>query len=125
MLASVAVLDVWLFAYFGAITPVLEVLDQPVLLLVVFVLTVASLVFHEFGHASACRYGGARPGSIGCGLFLIWPSMYTDVTDVYRIGRGGRLRTDLGGIYFNVVFMLALAGAYAPPASRSSWPPSI
>ncbi|MFF3586595.1 hypothetical protein ACFYYI_05445 [Streptomyces sp. NPDC002387] len=113
VLAGVAVLDVWLFAYFGAITPVLEVLDQPVLLLVVFVLTVASLVFHEFGHASACRYGGARPGSIGCGLFLIWPSMYTDVTDVYRIGRGGRLRTDLGGIYFNVVFMLALAGAYA------------
>ncbi|GAA3783051.1 hypothetical protein [Streptomyces chiangmaiensis] len=113
VLAGVAVLDVWLFAFFGAITPVLEVLDQPVLLLVVFVLTVASLVFHEFGHASACRYGGARPGCIGCGLFLIWPSMYTDVTDVYRIGRGGRLRTDLGGIYFNVVFMLALAGAYA------------
>jgi putative peptide zinc metalloprotease protein len=38
--------------------------------------------------------------------------MYTDVTDVYRIGRGGRIRTDLGGIYFNVVFMLGLAGAY-------------
>jgi putative peptide zinc metalloprotease protein len=113
VLAGVAVLDVWLFAFFGAITPVLEVLDQPVLLLVVFVLTVASLVFHEFGHASACRYGGARPGCIGCGLFLIWPSMYTDVTDVYRIGKAGRLRTDLGGIYFNVVFMLAMAGAYA------------
>ncbi|MEU6095213.1 hypothetical protein [Streptomyces sp. NPDC047079] len=113
VLAGVAVLDVWLFLFFGAITPVLEVLDQPVLLLVVFVLTVASLVFHEFGHASACRYGGARPGCIGCGLFLIWPSMYTDVTDVYRIGRAGRLRTDLGGVYFNVVFMLAMAGAYA------------
>ncbi|MFF3511931.1 hypothetical protein [Streptomyces sp. NPDC002573] len=113
VLVGIAVLDVWLFAFFGAITPVLEVLDQPVLLLVVFVLTVASLVFHEFGHASACRYGGARPGCIGCGLFLIWPSMYTDVTDVYRIGRAGRLRTDLGGVYFNVVFMLAMAGAYA------------
>lgn len=112
VLAGMAALDVWLFAFFGAITPVLEVLDQPVLLLVVFVLTVASLVFHEFGHASACRYGGARPGCIGCGLFLIWPSMYTDVTDVYRIGRAGRLRTDLGGIYFNVVFMLAMAAAY-------------
>ncbi|MEU6368742.1 hypothetical protein ABZ876_24120 [Streptomyces sp. NPDC046931] len=113
VLAGIAVLDVWLFLFFGAITPVLEVLDQPVLLLVVFVLTVASLVFHEFGHASACRYGGARPGCIGCGLFLIWPSMYTDVTDVYRIGRVGRLRTDLGGVYFNVVFMLAMAGGYA------------
>jgi putative peptide zinc metalloprotease protein len=113
VLTGIVVLDVWLFVFFGAITPVLQVLDQPVLLLVVFVLTVASLVFHEFGHASACHYGGARPGCIGCGLFLIWPSMYTDVTDVYRIGRAGRLRTDLGGIYFNVVFMLAMAGAYA------------
>ncbi|MEU2423861.1 hypothetical protein ABZ619_23010 [Streptomyces sp. NPDC007851] len=112
VLGSAVAMDVWLFGFFGAIEPVLQVLDQPVLILVVFVLTVASLVFHEFGHASACRYGGARPGCIGCGLFLIWPSMYTDVTDVYRIGRAGRLRTDLGGVYFNVVFMLAMAGAY-------------
>ena len=112
VLASALAMDVWLFGFFGAIDPVLQVLDQPVLILLVFVLTVASLVFHEFGHASACRYGGARPGCIGCGLFLIWPSMYTDVTDVYRIGRGGRIRTDLGGVYFNVVFMLAMAGAY-------------
>ncbi|MEV7151609.1 hypothetical protein ACIBCP_33305 [Streptomyces sp. NPDC051287] len=112
VLAAVVAMDVWLFGFFGAIEPVLQVLDQPVLILVVFVLTVASLVFHEFGHASACRYGGARPGCIGCGLFLIWPSMYTDVTDVYRIGRAGRLRTDLGGVYFNIVFMLAMAGAY-------------
>ncbi|MFD9636488.1 hypothetical protein [Streptomyces violascens] len=112
MLAAAAAMDLWLFVFFGAVEPVLQVLDQPVLLLVVFILTVASLVFHEFGHASACRYGGARPGCIGCGLFLIWPSLYTDVTDVYRIGRAGRLRTDLGGVYFNVVFMLAMAGAY-------------
>ncbi|WP_018548112.1 M50 family metallopeptidase [Streptomyces sp. LaPpAH-108] len=111
LLAAVA-MDVWLFGFFGAIEPVLEVLDQPLLILIVFLLTVASLVFHEFGHASACRYGGARPGCIGCGLFLIWPSMYTDVTDVYRINRGGRIRTDFGGVYFNVVFMLAMAGAY-------------
>ncbi|WP_211244270.1 hypothetical protein [Actinospica robiniae] len=111
LLAAVA-MDVWLFGFHGAITPVLAVLDQPVLMLAVFALTVASLFFHEFGHASACRYSGACPGCIGCGLFLIWPSMYTDVTDVYRIGRGGRIRTDLGGIYFNVVFMLFLYGCY-------------
>ncbi|MFF4188932.1 hypothetical protein ACFYZ9_37645 [Streptomyces sp. NPDC001691] len=112
VLAAAVAMDVWFFAFFGAVEPVLEVLDQPVLILVAFALTVASLVFHEFGHASACKYGGARPGCIGCGLFLIWPSLYTDVTDVYRIGRAGRLRTDFGGVYFNVVFMLGMAGAY-------------
>ncbi|MFI9307608.1 hypothetical protein [Streptomyces triculaminicus] len=112
VLALAVAMDVWLFGFHGAMEPVLSVLDQPLLLLVVFVLTVASLVFHEFGHASACRYDGAHPGCIGCGIFLIWPSMYTDVTDVYRIGRAGRIRTDLGGVYFNVVFMLLLTGAY-------------
>ncbi|PHQ50908.1 hypothetical protein BLA24_18555 [Streptomyces cinnamoneus] len=112
VLALAVAMDVWLFGFHGAMTPVLNVLDQPLLLLVVFGITVASLVFHEFGHASACRYDGAHPGCIGCGIFLIWPSMYTDVTDVYRIGRAGRLRTDLGGVYFNVVFMLLLTGAY-------------
>ena len=112
VLAAMVGMDVWLFGFYGAITPVLEVLNQPVLLLAVFGLTVASVVFHEFGHASACRYGGAHPGCIGCGFFLIWPSMYTDVTDVYRIGRGGRIRTDLGGVYFNIVFMLGMGGAY-------------
>ncbi|WP_354644628.1 hypothetical protein [Kitasatospora camelliae] len=111
LLAAVA-LDVWLFAFHGALGPVLQVLDQPVLLLAVFALTVLSLLFHEFGHASACTYGGAEPGNIGCGLYLLWPSLYTDVTDVYRIGRAGRLRADLGGVYFNVVFILGLSGGY-------------
>ncbi|MEW2134179.1 hypothetical protein [Streptomyces sp. NPDC005435] len=113
VLAGVAAVDVWLFAVHGAITPVLRVLEQPVWMITLFLLTVASLLFHEFGHASACRYSGAAPGKIGCGIFLIWPSMYTDVTDVYRAGRAGRLRTGLGGVYFNAVFMLALAAAYA------------
>ncbi|MFI1565090.1 hypothetical protein ACH4ZX_18895 [Streptomyces sp. NPDC020490] len=112
VLAATLAMDVWLFAIHGAMSPVLRVLEQPVWMLIVFFLTVASLVFHEFGHASACRYSGATPGKIGCGIFLIWPSMYTDVTDVYRIGRGGRLRTGLGGVYFNVIFMLVLTAAY-------------
>lgn len=112
-LLATTLMDVWLFGIHGAMTPVLQVLEQPIWMLIVFLLTVASLVFHEFGHASACRYSGAKPGKIGYGIFLIWPSMYTDVTDVYRIGRAGRLRTGLGGVYFNVLFMLLLTALYA------------
>ncbi|MFD8724511.1 hypothetical protein ACFV2H_42780 [Streptomyces sp. NPDC059629] len=111
-LTGTAVMDIWLFGVHGAISPMLQVLEQPLWMLILFGLTVASLVFHEFGHASACRYSGAVPGKIGCGIFLIWPAMYTDVTDVYRIGKSGRLRTGLGGVYFNVIFMLVLTGGY-------------
>lgn len=113
VLLAVIALDVWLFAVHGAAGPLVTVLKQPLLILIVLGLGVASMLFHEFGHASACLYSGARPGRIGCGIFLIWPSMYTDVTDVYRVGRAGRLRTDLGGVYFNTIFILALAACYA------------
>ena len=34
------------------------------------------------------------------------------------VSRAGRLRTDLGGLYFNVVFMLALAGIYAATSAQ-------
>ncbi|MEV6995861.1 hypothetical protein AB0N87_43250 [Streptomyces sp. NPDC093228] len=112
VLVAAVVMDGWLFGVHGGITAVLQVLEQPLWMLILFGLTVASLVFHEFGHASACHYSGAVPGKIGCGIFLIWPSMYTDVTDVYRVGRAGRLRTGLGGVYFNVIFMLVLTGLY-------------
>ncbi|MFJ1704663.1 hypothetical protein [Kitasatospora sp. NPDC088346] len=112
VLLSAIVADCWLFAVHGAMVPVLHTLEQPVLLLLVFALTIASTVFHEFGHASGCRYSGGHPGCIGCGIYLVWPAMYTDVTDVYRLKRGGRLRTDLGGVYFNVVFVAVLFSAY-------------
>src|SRR6202044_2816579 len=40
------------------------------------------------------------------------------VTDSYRLSRTGRLRTDLGGLYFNAVFMLALAGLYVATTNQ-------
>ena len=93
-------------------------LRDPVDLLVVVGLTVISAAFHECGHATGCRYGGARPGRIGVGIYLVWPAFFTNVTDSYRLSRGGRLRTDLGGLYFNLVFMLALAGLYAVTSAQ-------
>ena len=45
---------------------------------------------------------------MGFGFYLFWPAFYTDVTDSYRLGRGGRVRTDLGGLYFNALVVLAV-----------------
>jgi putative peptide zinc metalloprotease protein len=49
---------------------------------------------------------------MGVGVYLIWPAFYCDVTDAYRLDRPGRLRTDLGGVYFNGLFALACGAAY-------------
>ena len=111
--ASVAAVDYWLFAVHGLGGGLQQVLRDPADLLIVLGLSVVSAVFHECGHAAGCRYGGARPGVIGVGIYLVWPSFFTNVTDSYRLSRAGRLRTDLGGLYFNLIFMLALAGIYA------------
>jgi hypothetical protein len=110
---GVLAVDYWLFAAHALGGSIQQVLRDPVDLLIVLGLSVISAVFHECGHAAGCRYGGARPGVIGVGIYLVWPSFFTNVTDSYRLSRAGRLRTDLGGLYFNLIFILALAGSYA------------
>ena len=81
-------------------------------MLLILVVTVLSAGFHEFGHAAAARRGGATPGAMGTGLYLIWPAFFTDVTDSYRLGRAGRIRTDLGGLYFNAIVAVAIMGIW-------------
>ena len=112
VLGLLAAADVWLVRSGGLLAAFGDVLARPLLLLVLVGLAVVSMVFHECGHAAACRYGGARPGRIGMGLYVLWPALFTNVTDSYRLGRAGRIRTDLGGVYFNAVFAVVLAGAY-------------
>ena len=104
--------DAWLFVDHGVRRALLLTLLQPSATLFVLVLAVLGAVAHELGHASGCSYGGARPGRIGIGLHLLWPTFFTEVTDSYRLSRAGRLRTDLGGVYFNCLFSLVLAEAY-------------
>ena len=116
----------WVFFERGLAPAAYDAFQRPQLLLLVFVVTVLSGGFHEFGHAAAARYSGADPGVMGAGVYLVWPAFYTDVTDSYRLGRGGRIRTDLGGLYFNaVVVVLTFAWWYASGGTPccSSWRP--
>jgi putative peptide zinc metalloprotease protein len=96
----------WVFFERGLGASAYDALQRPHLLLLVFVVSVLSGGFHEFGHAAAARYGGAEPGVMGAGLYVVWPAFYTDVTDSYRLGRAGRIRADLGGLYFNAIVVV-------------------
>jgi putative peptide zinc metalloprotease protein len=113
VLGAFVAVDLWLFGTHGVAQSMRETMYAPALFLPLFAAIALSAVFHEIGHAAGCRYGGGRPGKMGCGLYLAWPAFYTDVTDAYRLGRRARLRTDLGGVYFNVLVVLATVGAYA------------
>ena len=119
VLLGLIAFDVWLFSQHRIAEAGRAVVAHPVLILATIALVVLSALFHEFGHAAGCRYGGGRPGPIGVGLYLVWPTFYTNVTDAYRLNRAGRLRTDLGGFYFNGIYILAMGGIYA----ASGFPP--
>lgn len=73
----------------------------------VLFLSLVSIMFHEFGHAAAVsRYGGT-PGMIGFALYLLMPSFFADVSEVWRFRRRQRMVVDIGGVYFQ---QLAFAG---------------
>jgi len=112
-LVAVGLGHAWLYLVHGldpgSVAGVLTVPGQAMLLLG---LIVAGGVVHELGHAAALRYGGGRVRGIGAGWYLVYPVFYTDVTDAYRLGRWGRVRTDLGGFYFHLLFTLGLIAAY-------------
>ena len=112
VLAAFFALDAWLFAVHGVAQSLRQTLYDPAFILMLLGLVILSAAFHECGHATACRYGGARPGVMGVGIYIVWPAFYTDVTDAYRLGKAGRLRTDLGGVYFNSIFTLGTFAAY-------------
>ncbi|MER5394790.1 hypothetical protein [Saccharopolyspora sp. NPDC002686] len=112
MLCMFVGVDVWLVMSGGIDAAFHRSVGDPILVLTLMVLWVCATLFHEFGHAAGCHYGGARPGGIGVGILIFYPAFYTNVTDAYRLDRRGRLRTDLGGIYFNAIFIVAMFGLY-------------
>ena len=112
IVAAFAYVTWWLLFDKGLASATHEALHKPGLLVLIFVVTVFSAGFHEFGHAAAARRGGSTPGVMGMGLYLFWPAFYTDVTDSYRLGRAGRIRTDLGGLYFNAIVALGTVGVW-------------
>jgi outer membrane lipoprotein-sorting protein len=100
----------WLYRTHGVAESIRDTLYTPGGFPLVIGIVLLSAFFHEFGHASALRYGGGEARAMGCGFYLLYPAFYTDVTDSYRLGRWARIRVDLGGIYFHLVFCLGLMG---------------
>jgi putative peptide zinc metalloprotease protein len=102
----------WLLMDRGLASATYQAFAKPNLMVLVILITVLSAGLHEFGHAAAARRGGAQPGVMGAGWYLLWPAFYTDVTDTYRLGRSARIRTDLGGLYFNAIVAVAITATW-------------
>lgn len=103
MLVAIAVAQWWVYFVHGIGGAIRAAMYTPGFLPMSLLVLIAANVFHEFGHAAALHYGGGRARSMGAGIYLIWPMLYTDVSESYRLGRWARLRTDLGGVYFHLL----------------------
>ena len=67
-----------------------------------------SSLFHVLGHASACKHFELRHGGIGFGLYLNFPVLYTDVTEVWKLNRKQRFVVNIAGVYFQSLCMIGL-----------------
>jgi putative peptide zinc metalloprotease protein len=112
LVAGAAGVAAWTYLGPGLSTGIHSLINHPELVLLLLVLDVPLRVFHELGHASAMRRAGVPFGEIGVALYVIVPVYYTDVTHSYRLGRGDRLRVDLGGMYFDCISMIGLFIAF-------------
>lgn len=112
VLVLVAISHGWLYLVHGLKGNLSDILSMLSLMPGVLPLNILAAAFHELGHAAALRYGGGKVRGIGAGLYLIYPVFFTDVTDNYRLSRWDRVRTDLGGFYFTLIFTLAMIAIY-------------
>jgi hypothetical protein len=69
-------------------------------------------LIHEMGHLTACARNGAEHGGVGVGLYLVFPAFYADVTSAWKLSRWARVSVDLGGLYFQSMF-LTVVGLFA------------
>ncbi len=82
----------------------------------IYLLIIASMLWHELGHASACRRYGCAPGAIGVAMYLTFPVFYSRVTEVWSLPRRQRAVVDAGGMYFQLILidLLALSTLVVP-----------
>ena len=104
-------LDAWFFFR----TPDLLLFNNKVnvyLVVGLFAFMLGSSFFHELGHASACKHFGVRHGGIGFGLYLNFPVLYTDVTEVWKLDRTQRCVVNLAGVYVQSYWLIILLVAF-------------
>jgi putative peptide zinc metalloprotease protein len=73
------------------------------LVLISYLFLIGLAVFHEIGHASATFKYGIKAKEIGFGFYLFFPVLFTNVSEIWLLGRFKRIVINIGGIYFQLI----------------------
>lgn len=65
-------------------------------------------LFHEIGHAGACKKYGAAANEVGIGIAGFRPVMYANVSSAWYLPRFARIIVNLGGVYFQMLFSVMI-----------------
>jgi putative peptide zinc metalloprotease protein len=84
---------------------------------VLVLLNVVALAFHELGHALAVKHAGRRVPAAGFLIYFGIPSVFVDTTDVWMAGRRQRIITTAAGPATGLVLagLMSLVGLAIPP----------
>jgi putative peptide zinc metalloprotease protein len=73
-----------------------------------------SKVFHELGHGLAAKRHGCRVPSMGIAFLVLWPVLWTDTTDAWRLAdRRQRLVIDVAGVAAEIAVAAVASIAWA------------
>lgn len=61
------------------------------------------VLLHEIGHSIASIHFKIKPKEIGFGLYFIFPSLYTDLTEIWKLKNNSRIIINCAGIYFQLI----------------------
>ncbi len=74
----------------------------------------ATKVLHELGHGLAARHFGCRVPSMGVAFLVLWPVLWTDTTEAWRlVRRQDRLAIDAAGMLAEITVAVLATVAWA------------
>jgi hypothetical protein len=107
-LAAVAIVFAHLAFYLSWFSPRPRLSFGPAGLIVFYSLTICTVLFHELGHAAACKKYDCEYGHIGFLIYIILPAFYVNLSNAWRLPRKQRAVIDAGGIYFQTLLVVPL-----------------
>lgn len=71
----------------------------------------AAKLIHELGHACAARHHGCKVPSMGVAFLVMWPVLYTDTNEVWKLA-SRRARLQVGGAGIVAEMLLAVLASF-------------
>lgn len=75
---------------------------------IIFTLIIFSILIHEVGHAVALTKNGIEFGSLNISVVRFFPTIFLTINKVERVDYQGKIEIFLGGIYFELLYIICL-----------------